>query len=55
VFTVLGAVNDSASAEKEKKREAQKNVTRHNTKPAAYNPVIHAGDSEYQYMRVPKL
>lgn len=55
IFIALGAANDSANAKKDKEREAQKNVTRHNSEPTAHSSVFHAGDAEYQYMRVPKF
>ena len=52
---ILGAANDSANAKADKERKAQKNVTRHKSDSAAHNPTFHAGDAEYQYMRVPKF
>jgi len=55
VFVTIGAANESANADEAKKRTAQKNVTRHDPKPAAPPPVHHAEDAEYQYMRVPKF
>ncbi len=55
IFIALGAANDSANAKKDKERKAEKNVTRHNSEPTAHSSVFHAGDAEYQYMRVPKL
>jgi hypothetical protein len=55
ILIILGAANDSANAKADKERKAQKNVTRHNSEPTAHNPVFHAGDAEYQYMRVPKF
>jgi TM2 domain-containing membrane protein YozV len=52
---ILGAANDSANAKAEKEHKAQKNVTRHNSEPTAHSSVLHVGDAEYQYMRVPKF
>jgi hypothetical protein len=55
LLIILGAANDSANAKVEKEHKAQKNVTRHNSEPTAPPPSFHAGDAEYQYMRVPKF
>ena len=48
IFIALGAANDSANAKRDKEREAQKNVTRHNSEPTAHSSVFHAEDAEYQ-------
>ena len=55
LLIVLGAANDSANAKKDKEHKAQKNITRHNSEPTAHSSAFHAGDAEYQYMRVPKF
>ena len=46
ILLILGAANDSANEKAEKERKSE---------PIAHSSVFHAGDAEYQYMRVPKF
>ena len=55
ILVILGAANDSANAKVDKERKSEKNVTRHKPELIAQSSAFHAGDVEYQYMRVPKF
>ena len=54
LLIILGVANDSANAKVDNGRNTQKNLTQHNFEPTA-PPSFTAGNTEYQYMRVPKL
>jgi TM2 domain-containing membrane protein YozV len=54
LLIILGAANDSANAKVDNERNAQKNLTQHNSEHTAPPPFT-AGNAEYQYMRVPKF